>query len=465
VRLVRASHKYHLTYSSCSAMKVRRDTWAGTAELISRGLMWLAVAGLPLLTDVTIIGAISVYVAAEGIMVAFALFGQDRLSMAKAARGDLRATYWPSFATVISAGLLLLAPTTILLAITSGRGLALTLVDLSFAGTIIVAALYRLQAHALRGAGDASTFAFMRLAVSSLRLATLWGLIIVLSGELTAYRAQASYMVAVLIASGVGLLLGRRSQRLPRLSAASSAMFRTGLSEALRLGWPLMLQGMGLVGIVMLDRLMLGGITDFREVGVYTLAYIPASVATFTFAFTAVAWEPAVIRDLASDALSQAKNMSSPPATARLYHRRLMVSGLLAAPIGLLASPVVALLAEADARQVTGLFLILVAAHLAWPVYMTANSALIARDATRELAAAATSALAINLTLNLVLIPILGAVGAAIASLFSYGWLSLRTASRARERCPQVDWLRVSPPLAIGIVLVSVVGFAVVIGA
>jgi O-antigen/teichoic acid export membrane protein len=443
-------------------MEAQSSQWAGTAELISRAFLWLAIAGLPLLTDVTIIGAISVYVAAEGIMVAVTLFGQDRLSMAKAARGELRAMYWPSFVIVCAAGLLLLAPTTLLLSITSGRGLGPSLVDLLFAVTILVAALYRLQSHALRGVGDVETFAFMRLTVGLVRLVTLWGLIAVLSDELTTDAAQTSYMIAVLAASIGGLVVGRRSRQLPDF--ASSAKFRIELPQALSLGWPLMAHGLGLVGIIMLDRLMLGGITDFREVGIYTLAYIPASIATFSFAFTAVSWEPAVIREIASAAGSQLDAASTPPSGARRYYKRLMLSGLLAAPIGLLASPVVAVLADANPREVAGLFLILLAAHLAWPVYMTANSALVALDATRELAAATASALAINLVLNLALIPVLGAIGAATATFASYAWLSLRTASRARKRCVQVGWLRIPRSLAIGILAVSIVGAAIASG-
>jgi O-antigen/teichoic acid export membrane protein len=159
------------------------------------------------------------------------------------------------------------------------------------------------------------------------------------------------------------------------------------------------------------DVLLLGVLAPAASLGVYVVAYQTV--------------EPILILSTAGAATILALGHGSPEVergavTARLIRETLLVGGLLAV-LAAVTAPILVPLVYGPAFSSAVLpLLILLPGIVALSCGRIAMSDLMRRNMLERLAAISVAATALNVGLNLALIPSLGAVGAALASLVSY---------------------------------------------
>lgn len=183
--------------------------------------------------------------------------------------------------------------------------------------------------------------------------------------------------------------------------------------QLLRDSWPLFLSGIAITVYMRIDQVMLGQLLDDSAVGLYSVAVRISEVWYFL---------PTIITASVFPALVATRQWSEPEYYARLQRLFDLLAWLaigIAVPMTFLATPLVTLLfgeAYRDAGAVlaihiwAGVFVALGVASGKW--YVLENRQLLSLQRT-VLGAVA------NASLNLVLIPRLGVVGAAWATLFS----------------------------------------------
>jgi O-antigen/teichoic acid export membrane protein len=407
--------------------------------------------------DVRSLGAIAVYVAAEGIVVSLLVFGQDRLALADGARGELPTSHRAARRAVWYVSVAMTLPAVIVVGVASGRGLTANATDVSFVFVLWILAAYRLETAGLRGIGEVTPFVLAKLAFGLTKLAILWGGILLIPWT-NPQHAQAIYAFALACASGIGVAIARFTRRLPSLQAPV-ATGPGSLRRQFAVGFPLLLHGFALSALIFLDRMMLGAWTDFTTVGLYATAYIPASALTYVYSYTAVVREPLLVR-VANSELSIVRIESE----AKSYHRRLVRAGIMAILVGALSAPALAQASAVDISAVTGLYLVLAAAHLTWPGYLTANALLLARNNSHLLAVASLGSLLLNAALNTILIPWASSAGAASATLISYVALSYASVRAARRSAAAFAWLRTPAWLTIVASCAAAIGLLVFFG-
>jgi O-antigen/teichoic acid export membrane protein len=218
----------------------------------------------------------------------------------------------------------------------------------------------------------------------------------------------------VVIGTGGAALYGLAVVRADLGATISSTELRTMLAY----GLPLVPAALALWALTFIDRLMLARLSDLAEVGEYAVANRVAMPLLFAVAAFATAFSPFIL----------AAHSEDPEAEKELRARVLtyLTAGLvlLALALGLFAREIVDIIAPGFDRayQATGLVAAGLAAFGLSTVTMTGLS--ITRR-TVHVAAAATLVAAVNIGLNLFLIPPWGMMGAALATFIAYVLLAL----------------------------------------
>lgn len=192
------------------------------------------------------------------------------------------------------------------------------------------------------------------------------------------------------------------------------AAWRATKSEArylLERSWPLLLSGLTITIYMKTDQIMLGQLADDRQVGIFSAALRVSEIWYFLPMIIVTTVYPSLLRSNQVDGQRFERDM------LRLLRVLLVLALAIAVPIWLLSDAIVVLLYGdrfRDAAPVlaihiwTGVFVFLGVAGGRWYIV----SGLEKLTFVRTLSAAA-----LNVALNLQLIPIWGATGAALASL------------------------------------------------
>jgi len=253
-----------------------------------------------------------------------------------------------------------------------------------------------------------SRYAVMARGIGLLLMAGVNVTLIVTDAPLVAFAAAAGleFVAAGIAMLGIYLLLGLSPLRWR--PSWSRARYLAGKS------WPLMLSGAMYSVNLKIDQIMLGAMTGPDSVGTYAAAarlsevwyFIPAAIAASAF--------PSLIRSRDEGGGRYSR------ATQRLYDLMIALSVPLAIVVMLSSGIVIGLLfgAEyADAGPILALhiwagpFVFLGAVLSRW---------LIAEDLLKFSLARHGAGAAVNIGINLITIPLLGGLGAAIATLISY---------------------------------------------
>jgi O-antigen/teichoic acid export membrane protein len=218
----------------------------------------------------------------------------------------------------------------------------------------------------------------------------------------------------VVIGAGAAALYGLVVVRADLGATLSTGELRTMLAY----GLPLVPAALALWALTFIDRLMLARLSDLAEVGEYAVANRVAMPLLFAVAAFATAFSPFIL----------AAHSEDPEAEKELRARVLtyLTGGLvlMALALGLFAREIIDVVAPAFDRayQATGLVAAGLAAFGLSTVTMTGLSL---TRRTVHVAVAATLVAAVNIGLNLLLIPPWGMMGAAVATLIAYALLAV----------------------------------------
>lgn len=215
------------------------------------------------------------------------------------------------------------------------------------------------------------------------------------------------------VVGAIGLLVAYR------LTGCSVASWRPspGVCVALlKESWPLAFSGMVIAVYMRIDQVMLGQMLGSEEVGIYSAAVGISEVCYFIPMIITSSVSPAVIRLRESDPVQYYWSLQ------RLFNGLAIIAYAIALPMTVLARPLVVLLfgthyaASATVLAIHvwgGLFVFLGVARSIW---------IIAEGFTKIALVTTAAGALMNVLLNLYLIPRHGAVGAAVATLLSYGF-------------------------------------------
>lgn len=384
-------------------------SWLFADRILRMGVGVLLSAWIARYLGTASFGALSYAMAFVALFGSFATLGLDGIVVRDLVRGlDLGATLGTAFALRLTGSLVALAcATATILVVRPGDPLEARLVVILAAATLFqsvdVVDFWFQSRVASRYAVIAKNGAFLVVAVVRAAL-------VILRAPLVAF-AWAAFLEAAVGAIGLAVVYRYNADRdrLPwRVSAARSR-------ELLVASWPLIVSGMAITIYMRIDVIMLGSMIGDGGAGTYAAATRLSEIWYFV---------PTAITSSLAPSIVEAK-----AAGGALYYQRLSrlfawMTGLaiaVALPMTLLSGPLTRLLygdAYAAAGPVlavhvwAGVFVALGVAQGLWDI----NEGLLNLGLYRTIAGAVT-----NVALNVVLIPRYGAMGAAIATVVSYG--------------------------------------------
>ncbi|MCB1436629.1 MAG: polysaccharide biosynthesis protein [Rhodobiaceae bacterium] len=259
------------------------------------------------------------------------------------------------------------------------------------------------------------------------------------------FGASVSVVFVIVLGWGVaGLLLaGLLGQVLTAIMVAASVArhLEPGIDKSLflplvRIGFPSIFGLFAFLVIDYMDRQMLQRMIDLDAVGVYSVGYNLALVMLIAVSAFGMAWPPFFISFIKRQ--DEAKELF-----AKILSYYLIVFGMLTALFFVAARPLVAILAPefAAAAQIIGL---VAAAYMLKGVYLILLPGVVFAKKLHWQSAVEWAAALANIGLNLLLIPRLGIVGAAAATLASYGLMTILAWAVARRYLAvRYDWRRI----------------------
>jgi O-antigen/teichoic acid export membrane protein len=300
--------------------------------------------------------------------------------------------------------------------------------------------------RAIERPGRVVTFGFVTfLAGAAATLVLILGLHLGAVGGLLGQLAAGIVVAAVTVA-----LLSRR-----RPARVDPDLARDGL----RFGLPLVPHGIAAWVLNLSDRWIIGltiglGVAATqRAIGIYALGYqLGQVVAVVALAFN-LAWVPFFY--------ARGEHERGPDLLREVTSLSIGALAILTVFVGALAPDVVAVLAPASwgsdaavAAQVTPLVAL---ASLAQGVYLMAVSPIFLRRRTAILPLFTLAAGAVNVGLNVLLIPRIGVVGAAWSTIAGYGTLALGTIWYSRrDYALRLDWTRLTAFAAVDAIAIAV---------
>ena len=279
-------------------------------------------------------------------------------------------------------------------------------------------------------------------------------------GEMVALVAGTYYLLVVRDAGLVGVVLAQTAAAGLSAAVLVGGVFWTGrarlrpdvLGRLVRFGLPLAAAGVAGLLLNLGDRFLLLRITDADTTAVYdwsgrvgSLLYLLV-VSSFNAAFSVLG-----VKSLRGDATATALHQA-------VFRHFVVGTGWLALGLSLVAYDLTRVVSPNPAYlEAETLVAPIAAGYLLYGVYFLMVNVLFVADHTRAVAANLVLATALNVGLNVVLIPPLGPMGAALATVASYAVLVALTArSVAREAATRFDWGVLARVLVVGGALYAV---------
>jgi O-antigen/teichoic acid export membrane protein len=251
----------------------------------------------------------------------------------------------------------------------------------------------------------AKTSAFLLLSIVKI------GLILV-GAPLIAF-AWAALAETVLAAIGLVLVYRRRGYSI-RAWRFSKTMTQSLLHDS----WPLIFSTLLTLIYLRVDQVMIGNMIGSEELGNYSVAVRISEVWNFIPMVICSSIFPAVVR---AEAVSEDLYYAH---LQRLYGLMAFLAYVVALPVSFFADEIVQLLFASAYSKATPLLAILIWAGLFTSLGTARNVFIISQNRTRVNLVSIVLGAAFNVLLNFLLIPRHGAMGAVIATLFSY-WFAV----------------------------------------
>jgi O-antigen/teichoic acid export membrane protein len=178
--------------------------------------------------------------------------------------------------------------------------------------------------------------------------------------------------------------------------------------------WPLMLSAIASFAYLRIDQVMIGKMMGETAVGIYAAAVKITEVFYFL---------PIIICGSLFPAIVNARN-----ADIRAYYRRLknlygllgVLGFLVALPIMFLATPIISFIFGAQYLAAVPILQIYIWSSVGLFIGAVVNNQLMAENRTRAVFAINFAAMAVNVVLNIILIPKIGLIGSVLATLAAY---------------------------------------------
>jgi len=249
----------------------------------------------------------------------------------------------------------------------------------------------------------------VRVVITATLLSTILKIIIILSGKGVIWLISA--YVADSIFQGIGFLLTYKKSRL-KLSAWKYNKFLA--KEMLEESWPLMLAAVAGFILLKIDQVMITWMMGNRATGLYAVAVKFVEIWYFV---------PAIISGSLFPAIINAKKIS-----LLIYKKRLRaffilmasIAILIAIPTTIFANLMISSLFGREYLEVVGIFQIYVWSGIGLFVSWAINQYLLSENKSMTILYINSLSMAVNIALNIVLIPKIGLLGAALATLISY---------------------------------------------
>lgn len=239
------------------------------------------------------------------------------------------------------------------------------------------------------------------------------------------------YLAGLLMGETLGLaLLIFLTRRMLSLRISRQAMGRL-----LRYGLPLLPVSLSLWALNLADRVLIGQMAGLDQLAIYEVGYKMGALVTLAIAPFGTAWPPfafAVMRKPNAQAIYR------DVLTYLLFISLLFALGLLA-----FKSEILRQLAPASYAAALSVVVWIALAQVFQAAYMVLSIGPKISKRTSDLVIMTVLAAAIYLALNVVLIPQMGILGAAIATAVGYGLLSFASYGMGQRSYPfSLDWVR-----------------------
>ncbi|ABS25444.1 flippase [Anaeromyxobacter sp. Fw109-5] len=234
--------------------------------------------------------------------------------------------------------------------------------------------------------------------------------LIVLAASLLPFAALQA--ATVLITASALFWLYRRARRVAKVRLAiSGALARRMVADA----WPLFVWHLSIILYMKIDQVMLTAMSGERENGIYAVAVTLSEVWYFLPVAVAATLFPLIVK--AHDELDATEFEARMQA---FYDGMAALGYAIAVPIMLLAGPIVRLLYGQEYERSASVLVVHAASFVFVCLGVARSRFLLAANLTRFTMFTGVFAALLNIGLNLVLIPPLGAYGAAWSTLVSY---------------------------------------------
>lgn len=233
------------------------------------------------------------------------------------------------------------------------------------------------------------------------------------------------YLTGMTLGAGMGLILALMATR---LGVPNRALVRW----ALALGAPTIPHSLGLYVMHAGDRIIVERFMGLAEVGRYHVAYVIGGLAMTLITALNNVWAPLIYGAEEDD------RRAVLVFTSRSVHR---MTALLSVGLALLAPTALMVAAPADFELdgLTPIVAIVSFAAMFHATYLSQVHLLFQHARTKALLWITPSVAAVNIALNVLLLPYFGLHGAALATLVSYG-LQAYLVGWARRRIQEVPW-------------------------
>ena len=179
--------------------------------------------------------------------------------------------------------------------------------------------------------------------------------------------------------------------------------------------WPLIISGLSTLVYMKIDQVMLGRMVGTEEVGIYAAAARLSELWYFLPGALTASIYPEILRSLREDSTSRFQHKMQ-----RLYDLLLILGIVVTVPVASLAAPMILILFGDEYTDSISVLQIHIWSFTFMSLGLAQGKRLVAENQNRLLMLISVVGALVNVGLNVALIPSLGAVGAAWATLVSY---------------------------------------------
>ena len=233
--------------------------------------------------------------------------------------------------------------------------------------------------------------------------------VLIISGASLIYFAWAMLAEAIVVAMALTLALHRLGPPLYSLRISYDRCF-----ALLKAGWPLMLSSIAVMIYMKIDQIMIGQMLGNDAVGIYSAAVRISEIWYFIATAVAASVLPAILEAKKNNEAQYRQRLQA------LFDLMTWIAIIVALPVTFFATPLVTMLFGAEYSEAGGVLAIHVWATVFVFLGVAGGNWFLAEN--QQLISLQRTALGavVNVLLNILLIPMMGVMGAAWATLISY---------------------------------------------